>query len=240
MDITFASAFIVGLFSTLHCLGMCGGIIGALTFSLPAEIRNDRWRLLAYISAYNTGRLLSYVIAGTVAGGLGSTLLKAISPEYGHLILLGFASLMMAGIGLYLAGWFPRFAVIEHLGRPLWRKLEPIGQKLLPVRSPIHAFLFGAIWGWLPCGLVYSALIWSTSSGGAADGALFMLMFGAGTLPAVMAAGIVTGWMTRLSRLPGLRVAVGVSLILLALISLFMNLEQTDHSHHQHHTATKA
>jgi sulfite exporter TauE/SafE len=225
MEITLASAFIIGLFSTLHCLGMCGGIIGALTFSLPAEIRNQRRRLLPYISAYNLGRLSSYTLAGALAGGLGKTLLQVASPRYGHLLLQGLAAIIMIGIGLYLAGWFPRFAMVENLGRPLWARLEPLGQKLLPVRSPLHAWLFGLVWGWLPCGLVYAALIWSSSAGSATRGALTMLAFGAGTLPAVMTAGIVTGWMTRLSRLPGLRIGVGLGLILLAVVSLAINLE---------------
>lgn len=234
MDLTLISAFIVGLFSTLHCLGMCGGIIGALTFSLPPAVRNHRLHLAAYIAAYNTGRVLSYTIAGMIAGGLGSTLINLLSPRYGHVLLLALASLIMAGIGLYLAGWFPRFAIIEQLGRPLWRRLEPLGQKLLPVHSPLQAFLFGLVWGWLPCGLVYSALIWSSSAGSATHGALFMLFFGAGTLPSVMTAGMITGWMTRLSRLPGLRIAIGVSLILMALYSLYLNLEHIDHTQHQH------
>ena len=242
MDISLVSAFIVGLFSTLHCLGMCGGIIGALTFSLPQEIRNDRWRLFPYISAYNLGRISSYTLVGAIVGGLGDNLFNFISPEFGHLFLQGFAAIIMVGIGLYLAGWFPRFAEIEKLGQPLWRKLEPLGQKLLPVRSPSHAFLFGLIWGWLPCGLVYSALLWSASTGSATNGALFMLAFGAGTLPTVMTAGIVTGWLMRLTRLPHLKAAVGLSIIALALVSLYINLQHSgsmehgEHSSHQHKT----
>jgi sulfite exporter TauE/SafE len=93
--------------------------------------------------------------------------------------------------------------------------------------------LFGLIWGWLPCGLVYSALLWSASTGSAANGAVFMLMFGAGTLPAVMTAGIVTGWLIRLTRLPHLRTIVGLSIIALALASLFLNLEHAGFSSHQ-------
>ena len=242
MDISLVSAFIVGLFSTLHCLGMCGGIIGALTFSLPADIRNDRWRLFPYISAYNLGRISSYTLVGAMVGGLGDNLFNFISPEYGHLFLQGIAAIIMVGIGLYLAGWFPRFAEIEKLGQPLWRKLEPLGQKLLPVQTPSHAFLFGLIWGWLPCGLVYSALLWSASTGSATHGALFMLAFGAGTLPTVMTAGIVTGWLMRLTRLPHLKAAVGLSIIALALASLFINLQHSgnmehgEHSSHQHET----
>ena len=234
LELTFVSAFIVGLFSTLHCLGMCGGIIGALTFSLPIEIRNHRWRLFPYVSAYNLGRISSYTLAGAIVGGLGENLFTFISAQYGHLILQGLAVVIMIGIGLYLAGWFPRFAEIEKLGQPIWRKLEPLGQKLLPVRSPSHAFLFGLVWGWLPCGLVYSALLWSASTGSAGNGALFMLAFGAGTLPAVMTAGIVTGWLIRLTRLPHLRTIVGLSIIALALASLFLTLEHAGFNTHQH------
>jgi sulfite exporter TauE/SafE len=236
LELTLVSAFIVGLFSTLHCLGMCGGIIGALTFSLPPEIRNHRWRLLPYVSAYNLGRIGSYTLIGAIVGGLGENLFTFISPRYGHLILQGIAVVIMLGIGLYLAGWFPRFAEIEKLGLPIWRKLEPLGQKLLPVRSPSHAFLFGLIWGWLPCGLVYSALLWSASTGSAINGALFMFIFGAGTLPAVMTAGIVTGWLIRLTRLPHLRTIIGLSIIILALASLLLNLEHTGFNSHQHVT----
>jgi len=86
------------------------------------------------------------------------------------------------------------------------------------VKSPWQALLFGAVWGWLPCGLVYSVLLWAVTTGGPVQGALFMLVFGVGTLPATLTAGIVTGWMTRFSRTRGLRQTVGVLLILLALI----------------------
>lgn len=222
MDITLVSAFIVGLFSSLHCLGMCGGIIGALTFSLPPSIREHRWQLLRYIFAYNFGRISSYTAAGALLGWLGDSLFNILSPDAGHLILQGIASAIMVGIGLYLADWFPRFAMVEHLGKPLWNRLQPWGQKLIPVRSPWHAWLFGLVWGWLPCGLVYSALIISGTSGNAGYGALFMLSFGLGTLPSVMTAGILTGWMARLSRLTQVKIGVGLLLIVLAIVSFYL------------------
>ena len=245
MEITFISAFFVGLFSTVHCLGMCGGIIGALTFSLPEKIRNNRWHLIPYVSAYNLGRISSYCLVGALAGGLGDNLV-ALSPAYGHLVLQLFASILMIGIGLYLAGWFPAFVKIEHLGKPIWKKLEPISQKLIPVKSPVHAYLFGVVWGWLPCGLVYTALIWSTTAGSAKDGALLMLAFGAGTLPAVMIAGILTGWFTRFIRSPYVRPIVGLTIIIVALITGYLALLHSGHQHqpvsnsdtnsaHQHH-----
>ncbi len=227
-------AFTLGLFSTLHCLGMCGGIIGALTLSLPPEVRATRWRLLSYIGAYNIGRIISYSLAGAVFGAFGQRLFHALSPIYGHLLLQGLAALVLVSIGLYLAGWFPRFARIEALGAPLWRRLEPLGRRLLPVRSPAYALLFGTIWGWLPCGLVYSALLWTTTTGGGGlTGALTMLAFGAGTLPGVMSAGVFTGWLTRVTRLPYVRQVVGLALIGLAVISLWLAAHApADHSAH--------
>ena len=242
MEITYISAFFVGLFSTLHCLGMCGGIIGALTFSLPENIRNNRLQLIPYISAYNLGRISSYVLAGALAGGLGGQIIELL-PTYGHLMLSLLASLLMIGIGLYLAGWFPAFTRIEHLGKPIWKKLEPISQKLIPVKSPAHAYLFGAVWGWLPCGLVYTALIWSATASSAKEGALLMLSFGAGTLPAVMIAGILTGWFTGLFRRPHVRTFAGLTIILMALITGYLAVLHSNHqptnnsggtSHHQH------
>ncbi len=208
--------------STVHCLSMCGGIAGALTLSLRPEIRASRSRVLPFVSAYNLGRITSYVVAGAIGGGLGGALFDLISPHHGRQILQYLAVAMMIAIGLYLAGWFPRFALLERLGAPLWRRIEPLGRRFLPVRSPLQAYLFGLVWGWLPCGLVYTSLIWTTTSGSALNGALFMLAFGAGTLPAVMTAGVVTGWVTRLSRTPYARAAAGTVIIAMGVVSLWL------------------
>ena len=243
MEITLISAFFVGLFSTVHCIGMCGGIIGALTFSLPQQVRENRGNLIIYVSAYNLGRITSYTLVGALVGGLSHSL-ENIFPTYGHLVLQIFASLLMIGIGLYLAGWFPAFAKIEHLGKPIWRKLEPISQKLIPVKNPIHAYIFGLIWGWLPCGLVYTALLWSVTAGSVTSGALLMLVFGLGTLPAVMIAGILTGWLTRLIRTPYIRPIIGIIIIIAALVTGYLAILHSDHHSanagdgtqtHQHH-----
>ncbi len=236
MEYSLLAAFGIGLFSSAHCIGMCGGIVGALSFGLPPHIRNDRRRLLPYILLYNLGRILSYALAGALAAGVGSGLLHGISPQYGHLALQWFAALVMIAIGLYLAGWFPRLALIESLGRPLWRYLEPLGQRLLPVRSPLQALLFGMVWGWLPCGLVYGALIYSLSAGSVAEGALFMALFGLGTLPAVATAGVLTSRVAHLARMPRARRAAGIFIILLGLLGpvLSMTGEQADHQQHLH------
>ena len=235
LELTLVAAFLIGLASALHCVGMCGGIIGALSFSLPEPVRTQRPLLLGYLLAYNGGRVASYTLAGSLVGALGSGLFDNLSPTFGHQVLRLLAAVLLVGIGLYLAGWFPRFAQLERIGVPLWKRLEPLGQKLLPVRSPLQAFGFGLVWGWLPCGLVYSTLLWSASSGSGTRGALTMLMFGLGTLPAVMTAGIFTGWITRFARNRRLRVVVGVLLILMALLTLWFDSQMADHSAHVHH-----
>lgn len=150
------------------------------------------------------------------------TLLHGLSPQYGHLILQTLASLILIGIGFYLAGWFPGYAVIEKIGTGLWQRLEPLGRRLLPVKSPIQAGLFGIVWGWLPCGLVYGVASWAVTSGSAVNGALVMLAFGLGTLPGVVSAGLATGWIVRFTRQARVRKIMGILLILMALITLLV------------------
>lgn len=234
MAYTLLFAFTVGFFSTLHCLGMCGGIIGALSFSLPPQVRQNRWRILPYLLAYNAGRILSYAAAGALIGYLGMTVFTNVSPIYGHTMLQWIAALFMIAIGSYLAGWFPRFALLENLGKPLWQTLEPLGQRLLPVKSPAHALVFGLIWGWLPCGLVYAAIVYAAASGGAVDGALFMAFFGLGTLPTVLSAGILAHWVARLSQMPQVKRGAGIFIILLAVLTLAASASM-DHTRFFHY-----
>lgn len=223
MDIGYLGAFLMGLFGALHCVGMCGSIMGVLTFSLPTEIRQQPPRLLRYLGYYSFGRIFSYTLVGALAGAFGSGLLFRLSPQYGHTILLLSATALMVAVGLYLAGWFPALAYIEKAGAPIWKKLEPLGRKLLPVAHPWQALLYGLIWGWLPCGLVYSALFIALGQGGMMQGGLFMLLFGLGTLPAVMATGIFADQILRFSRNLQLRILAGVLLILFALTGLIIN-----------------
>ena len=223
--VSFTSAFLLGLFSTVHCIGMCGGIIGALSLSLPVEIRNHKPRLFIFVTTYNIGRLLSYTLAGLIAGAVGTGVLASTGFDQGHAILRYVGVAMMVAIGIYLAGWLPQLAIIEKIGVPLWQKLEPIGRKLLPVASLPKALAYGMIWGWLPCGLVYFVLIWALTAGDALHGALMMLAFGLGTLPTLLTAGFMTSWVTRFARNPTARVIVGLLIIAMAIGSLFIPME---------------
>ncbi len=227
-DPDFASSFLVallmGVFSSLHCIGMCGSIIGSLTFSLSPEIRQDKKRLLPFIFSYNAGRITSYGIAGATVGLLEVLITFPLGEAHGHRLLQILSALIMTGAGLYIAGWFPRFAYIEKLGVHFWKKIEPYGRKLIPVKDCKHAYLFGMVWGWLPCGLVYAALALTVASGSVLQSALTMIAFGLGTLPAVMGVGVMISVLTRLAAMPRFKQIVGLIMIFLALFAAFPSL----------------
>ena len=223
MEIGWLGAFLMGLFGALHCVGMCGSIMGVLTFSLPPAIRSRPATLFGYLLWYSSGRLLSYALAGGLAGAFGSGVLLKLSPRHGHTLLLLLATGLMLAVGFYLAGWFPSLARIERLGAPIWKKLEPLGRALLPVKTPWQALLYGMIWGWLPCGLVYTALFIALAQGTFGSGMVFMLLFGLGTLPAVLLTGLFAERLLRLARNPKLRMYAGLLLILFALTTLVTN-----------------
>ncbi|WP_213663399.1 sulfite exporter TauE/SafE family protein [Stutzerimonas stutzeri] len=204
------SALVLGLLGGGHCLGMCGGLMGALTLAIPPEQRGKRLRLLL---AYNVGRILSYALAGLLIGLAG----WAVANSPAALALRVIAALLLIGMGLYLAGWWSGLTRVEALGRGLWSHIQPYASRLLPVTSLPRALLLGALWGWLPCGLVYSTLLWSASQGDALDSALLMLAFGLGTWPVLLATGLAAERLTTLLRKRGIRVIGGVMVILFGL-----------------------
>lgn len=208
-----SSALILGLLGGGHCLGMCGGLMGALTLAIPQEQRSRRLRLLL---AYNLGRILSYATAGLLLGLAGWAL--GNSPLATGMRVV--AALLLIAMGLYLAGWWSGLTRIEGLGRGLWRYIQPIANRLLPVSSAPRALLLGALWGWLPCGLVYSTLLWAASQGNALDSALLMLAFGLGTWPVLLATGLAAERTRAVLRKRGVRIAGGLLVILFGLWTL--------------------
>ena len=192
MDVTVSNiaAFAVGFFGGVHCVGMCGGIVGALSFGLPEEKRNRLRGNLPFLLLYNVGRIGSYTLAGALAGGLGAWAIDLLSIRQLQLWLQLLAGVFMILMGLYLNGWWRVLVRVEQAGSIVWQRLEPLGRKLLPVQRPGQALMLGMLWGWLPCGLVYSVLIWTLISGGAKEGAMLMMSFGAGTLPNLLAMGV--------------------------------------------------
>lgn len=197
------SALVLGLLGGGHCLGMCGGLMGALTLAIPREQRSRRFRLLV---AYNLGRIASYTVAGLLTGVAG----WAVANSPGALALRVVAALLLIAMGLYLAGWWSGLTRIESIGRNLWRFIQPVANRLLPVSSAPRALLLGALWGWLPCGLVYSTLLWAASQANAVESAVLMLAFGIGTCPVLLATGIAAERTNAWLRKRSVRVAGGL------------------------------
>ncbi|NOU20256.1 MAG: sulfite exporter TauE/SafE family protein [Methyloglobulus sp.] len=212
-------AFAMGLATSLHCMGMCGSIIGTLTLSLSPGIRNSKRLLIPFVFNYNLGRITSYTLAGALAGIVESFIPTPMTEINGYRVLQLISAGIMAGAGFYIAGWLPRFAYIEKAGAHFWKRIEPFGRKLIPVKDRTQAFLFGMVWGWLPCGLVYTALALALTTGDVTKSALTMLSFGLGTLPAVMGVGIMTSVLTGISRIQRFKQSVGLFMILLALLA---------------------
>lgn len=184
LSTSFFALFLVGLLGGTHCVGMCGGIVGALSMG------GGRWSLHL---AYNMGRILSYGLAGALAGALGAASLGLAGQTTARLVLYVFANLMLVALGLYLLGVTGALALTEKAGQKLWRRIQPLTRRFLPARTVAQALPLGLLWGWLPCGLVYGALASALSAGSAWHGAGLMLAFGLGTLPNLLLAGVVLG-----------------------------------------------
>lgn len=208
------SVFLAGVLGGTHCVGMCGGIVGALSASLARG--SPVWPLHL---AYNAGRIASYTFAGAIAGAVGGTLMFS-STLWPRLGLMVFANLMLVGMGAYLLGLPQLIAPLERLGARLWVRVQPLSRRLMPVRSLAQALSLGAVWGWLPCGLVYSALATALAGGSAGSGAMTMLAFGVGTLPNLLLVGLLAQRIRALAGSIGVRRGAGLLVIGLGLFGL--------------------
>ena len=204
-EFSIIAVFFVGLLGGVHCFGMCGSIVGMLTAQLPKH--GARW---PFHLAYNSGRLASYMAAGALAGAIGQAglLWRDVVPVQ-HL-LFGLSNLMLIALGLYLAGIWGMVRRIEQLGGMLWQYIQPLTRGLLPAITIARALTLGVLWGWLPCGLVYSVLVTALASGNAQSGALVMLAFGLGTLPNLLALGLFWEGVRRRMQSPRVRMAAGL------------------------------
>ncbi|ROR34484.1 sulfite exporter TauE/SafE family protein [Inmirania thermothiophila] len=211
-----AAAVLLGLLGAGHCVGMCGGIAAALALG-AAPGRGPAWVLQL---GYGLGRVASYAAAGAVAGGLGATAAEAVTLDAARRLLQGVGALFLLGLGLHLGGWWAGLGRLEALGAVLWRRLEPAARRLLPVRTPMQAVACGMVWGWIPCGLVYTALAGALAAGGAAGGAVWMAAFGLGTLPATLAAGLAGRGVAAFLARPAVRTAAALAVMGLGLAGL--------------------
>lgn len=224
------TAATLGLFGSGHCVGMCGGIAAALG-------ARSRGQLLAY----NSGRLLSYTLLGLLAGTAGAVL--ANSPTL-NLALRLLAALLLIAMGLYVSGWWPLLARLEHALQPLWQRVAPLANRWLREASIGPALGAGLLWGLLPCGLIYSTLLWAGTAAEPGESALLMLAFGVGTLPAMLVVGAMGRQLNRLLQAARLRRVMGALLMVFGLWTAATALLHAQHGHgadashgskHHHH-----
>ena len=217
---------VTGLLSGVHCLGMCGGIVGAFSVHRahgphgadgahravalqPPQRRNGFLQEAVRQLAFNVGRIASYALAGAIAGALGGVGAIAAGALPWQVALYVLANVMLILVGLHLAGASTWLAGIEAVGVPLWRRLQPLAARLLPARTLPHSVAAGMVWGWIPCGLVYAALAAALFAGSPERGALAMTAFGLGTLPNLLAAGLAAARLRAFAARRGVRLAAG-------------------------------
>jgi hypothetical protein len=204
-ELSLAAAFLTGLLGGAHCVGMCGGIVAAMSFQAQGK------QPFSFHLAYSAGRIASYAAAGALAGLVGAAafLSDTLFPLQTGLYVA--AQVVLILLGLYLAGLSQAVLWLERAGGGLWKRLQPILGRVMPIRHHGHALLAGALWGWLPCGLVYSVLVSALAAGSPGKGALLLLAFGLGTLPNLLLMGWAAESLRSLTRQPWLRRVAGAT-----------------------------
>ena len=205
-EITVLTLFLLGFFGGTHCAGMCGGLSSAFALHLPPHIGRV-WLILLM----NLGRISSYTLIGALMGALSQAGMLLDHTRTLQLVLFAAANLLLLMMGLYLSGISAAAGKIETLGKPVWRRLNPLLNRLLPIKSVPACFGVGLLWGWLPCGLVYSASLYALGSGSAWQGGLMMLAFAFGTLPNLLAMGWFAGQLKSLLQNRRVRLFAGLT-----------------------------
>ena len=238
-SIALLPVFLIGLLGGVHCVGMCGGIVSAFSIATPgrrpfpvavtAATAGSPTRPATFLAAaadsgtrvlaFNAGRIGSYAIAGALAGLLGSVpaLINLAAVQTAAYWL---ANAMLVALGLTLMNAWHGLARIEQAGQVIWRRVQPAIRRLLPVQHAWQALALGGLWGWVPCGMVYSVLMTALLTGSAAQGALVMLAFGLGTLPLLFSIGIAGTSMQAFLLRPRVRIAAGVLVLAFGVLGL--------------------
>lgn len=226
----------IGLLGGLHCIGMCGGIVSAFSAasrparSFPVAVvginsTQDSTQLSVFdnalrVLAYNTGRIGSYAIAGAMAGGIAGGVRSLSSLASLQIAGYWLANLMLVALGLYLMDAWRGLARLEAAGQIVWRHIQPLMKPLLPIDSVPKAFALGGLWGWLPCGMVYSVLLTAMFTGSATSGAIVMLAFGLGTLPMMLSLGLIGSRLKMFAQRRAVRIVCGAIVLAFGVLGL--------------------
>lgn len=223
-------ALITGFLGSAHCVGMCSGLSGM--FAVHAEQATIRSRLPMAVS-YNAGRIISYAILGLFVATLGSAAVSAMPKLAGPVRLIG--GLLIVLVGLQIAFDWRLLKPLERMGASVWSRISPLARKLVPVTTLPRALGLGLLWGWLPCGLVYSVLLIAAASSNASHGALIMISFGLGTLPAMLVTGMGAARLAQVMRRKSARLGLGLLIVVLGVATLAMPLMSGVATNTHHH-----
>ncbi|ARU56319.1 TRAP transporter, DctM-like membrane protein [Oleiphilus messinensis] len=216
-DYPYFAALLIGLMGASHCIAMCGGISSALSLSIKSG-EGYTARQIQTLLLYNTGRLLSYGAMGLLVGIVTYSSVTIWAESLQWLRIL--AGTMLICMGLYVARIWLGLLKLEKAGSLIWQHLEPFGKRVFPPKTALQTLLLGSIWGWLPCGLVYSTLIYASAQASPWQASGVMLCFGLGTLPAVIGTGLFAQQLNKLKAHPHFSQLMGLILIGLGLWTL--------------------
>ncbi len=228
------AAFVTGLLGSAHCFGMCAGISGL--FAVNANVQALKTQVPKAV-AYNIGRVLTYAILGVVVAVLGKGAVDSI-PALGPPVRLA-SGILIILVGAQVAFNWRILAPLESAGARIWQRIAPAAKRLVPVETMPQALGLGLIWGWLPCGLVYSVLLLAATTTDATAGGLVMVAFGIGTMPAMIATGVSASGIARF--MSGKRLGAGLLIVVLGLATIAMPVmrltqsgDSMDHGSHGH------
>jgi sulfite exporter TauE/SafE len=214
--LTLGAAGLLGLAASGHCLVMCGGISAALGMAAAKDSAgHTRPRLLV---GYQLGRISAYSLAGLLLAGIFGGLISLLDIDSVRRTLRAVSALALLLAALVAFGRLRDPG--SSIGRKLWQRLAPLGRRLLPVNTLPRAFAFGMVWGWMPCGFVYSVLLVATLQLDAVRGAMTMAAFGMGTSPALLLTALGAQRFQALVALPATRHVAGSVLLLSAVLTL--------------------
>ncbi len=231
------AAIAMGFLGSPHCLGMCGGIAGALDPALAAP--RHALGAAGRHALLSLGRIGTYTLLGAAAGALGFAAGEVVGVQGGIWLRIAFG-LAMVLVGLHVAAWWNGLAALEAAGGSIWRRVVPLVRSVTPADRIWKVLALGALWGWLPCGLVYAALAGAIGTGSGLAGATFMAGFGLGTLPMLVATGVFADRLRRISNRASTRRAAGALLVAFGLWTVGSALlalaggSPEGHAHHAH------
>jgi sulfite exporter TauE/SafE len=212
------AGLLLGLSSSLHCFGMCSGIAASLHFAADLDPNRPARELLAKTLLINAGRISGYITAGAIVGSVGSSIFGAFDHSSAHAVLRWAAAAALGWIGLSMLEVLPLPAILYRMASNVSRLMDTIASAArLP--ATVGLFVSGAVWGFLPCAMVYAALFYAMLSGSWLGGAIVMSGFGLGTLPVLVAAGLGLPLLRRRVTSVWLRNAVGLAIIAVGILS---------------------